>query len=425
MKVFYSTVVFSVFLLGSLHAQMQFDQFAAGASYSEQTYYRISDGSSTSVDHTVWDIAFSVQPQQLGIFINEAVATSMSTPLPETELYLTTSTEFETADTSGMQRILNQEINWEGGAFNHVRNEADPFDFGWGSYNVSNHQVIGSRIFVIHLRNGAFKKLMIESLISGVYSFKYANLDGSDEVTETIAKADFSEKTLVYYSIENQEILDLEPVQWDLLFTRYYTTLDDGNGGALDYLVTGILSNAGVQIAQADNIDPETVQFTDFENSLTDTLTQIGHDWKFFDLATFQWGIVPNRVYFVQTEDAEVWQLQFFDFEGSSTGVATIGKTFVTTVTSNEEISAQTIEWKVFPNPARSDIQFQLSLNAPQNQAQATLFNAMGQLIWQEPISVQQGLNTYSWAVDHLPKGRYHLQVQLQTETIQETIIIQ
>ena len=48
----------------------------------------------------------------------------------------------------------------------------------------------------------------------------------------------------------------------------------------------------------------------------------IGHDWKDFDLGTFTWEVFDDLVYFIETPDNDIWQLQFIDFEGSSTGVS-------------------------------------------------------------------------------------------------------
>ena len=157
--------------------------------------------------------------------MNEAVGLSFTAPLPTVELYLTNSTDFATVDSTAMTRIYNEDISWSEGAFNHVKIEEDPADYGWGTYDFTSHQVNGSRIYIIKLRNGDFKKIEIQSLISGIYTFRYANLDGSNEETHTIDKADYDGKTLAYFSIENGTAQDLEPVQWDLVFTRYQTVL--------------------------------------------------------------------------------------------------------------------------------------------------------------------------------------------------------
>ena len=177
---------------------------SVGANYANQTFYDIEEGTTTSVDHTVWDIAFSCTTGEAGVFVNEAVAASFSTPLPEVELYLTNSTDFATADTTDMVRIYNLEINKSEGAFNHVKEVSNPLDMGWGDYDSGTQHVNGTRVFAVKLRNGIYKKLKIQSLIDGIFTFNYANLDGSDEQSATIDKADYDGKTLAYFSIENE-----------------------------------------------------------------------------------------------------------------------------------------------------------------------------------------------------------------------------
>ena len=98
-------------------------------------------------------------------------------------------------------------------------------DYGWGTYDFLTHDISGSKIFVISLANGAMKKLKID-LMSGFgqqFIFTYANLDGSNEITQSISKAAYSDKNFVYFDISSGQILDREPAsnQWDLVVRRY------------------------------------------------------------------------------------------------------------------------------------------------------------------------------------------------------------
>lgn len=64
------------------------------------------------------------------IFVNEGAILPFGAPAPQVELYLTGSTGFETLDTAGMQRIYNEELNWEEGVFNHVKDPSETSDAG-------------------------------------------------------------------------------------------------------------------------------------------------------------------------------------------------------------------------------------------------------------------------------------------------------
>ena len=51
----------------------------------------------------------------------------------------------------------------------------------------------------------------------------YANLDGTDEVSETVVCSDYTDKNFLYYSLHTGEVIDREPAaaSWDILFTKY------------------------------------------------------------------------------------------------------------------------------------------------------------------------------------------------------------
>ncbi|MGK0365031.1 MAG: hypothetical protein ACI85O_002093 [Saprospiraceae bacterium] len=415
----------ALFILLALTASAQiYEEVSVSAGYSNTTFYNIKDGSTTSIAHTDWDIAFGLSPQGAGIFVNEAIASSMSAPLPETELYLTSSTDFADFDSIGMERIFNNENSWELGAFNHVGEATDPFDFGWGAYSTQNNQVNSTRIFCIKLRDSSYKKLEIQSLIQGIYTFRYADLDGSNEVVQMVDKADYSNKTLAYYSFTSESVLDLEPENWDFAFTRYYTTLDDGQGGVIDYLVTGMLSNQGVRVAEATGVDPETVSAADYEDAYSEDLTIVGYDWKYFDLATFSWVIPEDLVYFVKTNQSEIYKIQLIDFTGSSAGTATIAKTFLSETTAVEETAVIHVEeFTISPNPATSFINVNFSLEKDFESLNLMINNALGQIIKHQEIAVVRGGNTVNLPLD-LAGGVYFVSLQSGKSVLTKQVII-
>lgn len=413
---------FLLMICGISLAQSQtVDQPSVGAGYMNATYYHLEDGSTTSVAHEDWDIAFSVGSMDLGIFINEGIGLSFTTPLTSVELYQTSSTDFTNLDTAGMSRIYNDEVSWSSGAFNHVANSMDPSDYGWGSYDFMTHVVNGSRVFVVKLRNGNYKKLEIQSLASGVYTFRFADLDGGNEISETIDKADYQGKTLVYYSIENEAALDLEPVEWDMVFTRYVTSLDDGAGGTIDYTVTGVLSNKGVTVVQVDGIDPSSVNYIDYADDYNDTLTVIGHDWKSYQGA---WVIEANRVYFVKTAEGEIWKVQFYDFEGSTTGVSTLEKTKMEDPNSTNELEKEINSFNVFPNPATDMTNLVFDVKSLTGDAQIHLYNQLGQKVMTRDIDIHEGLNSYQMPLS-VSSGLYQVAIQVENNFITRSLLIQ
>lgn len=409
----------AIILTGTVNAQV--DVLSLGAGYSNSIYYSISDGSTSSYEYADWDIAFGVSNQSLAIFYNEGVAGSLA----EIELYVTDTTDFEASDTTDMVRIYNNEVSWDAGAFNHVSSPSDPFDFGWGKYSVVTHQVNGTRVFVLKLRNGIYKKLKIESLIGGVYTFRYADLDGENEVTQTVTKSEFVGKTLAYYSFETEAVVDLEPENWDILFTRYYTPLplNDGTGAVLEYVVTGALTNAGLEVAQADGVNPVSANFQDYEDLFTDSLTVIGHDWKEFDLATFQFTVPTDRVYFVKNDSGGVWKIQFIDFEGSSTGGFALEKSFEGTITSIANQSENFQSFNLFPNPADNFLNIQFELKAAANNGLIQVTDNLGKVLWTEKVQLVQGINTRSIPLQ-LAQGPYYLSIRTDKGFIAKPFLV-
>ncbi len=133
------------------------------------------------------------------------------------------------------KRLSNSDSIWEEGAFN--RNSMDHPDYGWGVYNAITHDVVGDSVYIISLANGAKKKLWIKSKnsINNTYVFTYADLDGTNEFTETLDVTPYEDKLFVYYNLSIGSVIDREPAQssWDLLFSRYSATVYDLDGTLL------------------------------------------------------------------------------------------------------------------------------------------------------------------------------------------------
>jgi hypothetical protein len=100
--------------------------------------------------------------------------------------------------------------------------------------------------------------------------------------------------------------------------------IPDGNGGTVPYPVTGILTNTGVRSATLNNVPVST---TDYSSAIFVTsISEIGSDWKSFDMGTYQYTVIDDRVYFIRDKDNSVFRMVFTGFEGSSTGVIKFDK---------------------------------------------------------------------------------------------------
>jgi len=280
---------------------------------------------------------------------------------------------------------------------------------GWGMLNGSTGEVEGSAIYFIKLRDDSYHKLMIQSLANGTYTFKYADLDGANEVTETISKSDFNSKTLAYYSFADQTAKDLEPDNWDLLFTRYTDAIDDGTN-LVEYMVTGVLSNRERPVAVADGVDPGEVDFNDYLGDFENSVHIIGHDWKYFDLGAFQWVLATDRVYFVRTDPETIWQLLFIDFSGSFSGITTLEKTLVFNTAVTDFDPTEKVDFWLAPNPAKGEFFVHIDADSRLERAKIRLINASGQIVQEQYLDIDSGkqavpVNTI------LPAGLYTVQI--------------
>ena len=386
---------------------------STGQGYNFQDYVNLTSGTDQQVGNNAWDIAFSVAQGEAGVFINESVNSS-PTSLP-IQAYATFSDDFSHFPDSSFfldYPLWNRETSWTYGALNEYREPGDPDDFGWGMFNSNTDEIDGIFVYAIQLRDGSFLKLQIQSLINGVYTFRYAEFDGSNEVTKTIDKTDHGGDVLAYYSFNSGETVDVEPADgYDLLFCRYIALLGAG-GDSVAYPVTGILSARGIEVAQADNVDPETVDFEPYRDSLSTQPEIIGHDWKMFDLVNYEWVINSSLAFFLKTRDDHIWKILLTDFGGSGNGNSTIQKTDLGILSAVDDLSSPVSAFTIFPNPSPKEINIAYTLKDPTlGIVSLQLFDSYGRLIEHRETNAGEGLNVYTMDGHHLITGTYLIRI--------------
>lgn len=397
----------------SAAAQTNTYEISAGPGYAQSGYFKLSDGSSEQVAHDAWDLAFSnLGAQQAGIFFNESTASSMGQPTPSIAVYDPIIFDFaETIDPATLSddlRLYNPEISWAEGAFNTMRDTANALDFGWGAYDPAEQKVAGSRVFVVKLRNGQYRKVMFDAYDGSTYTFRIANLDGSNPQTKTI-NTDFGNGSpVVYFSFATGTSVDL-PTGWDLVFCRYVTFLFDGTA-YLPYNVTGILSNDGILSAKAAGVDPAGVDYQDYLDSLQTRLDVIGHDWKYFSGSV--WSVPGDVAYFVKTKEGKLYKIVFTDFTGSSTGTGTFEQTYLGQLSGAADLPADIREVLVYPNPVAERLYVSL-VAASAAPVSWQMLNTTGQTVRSGSSSLQDGLNVLEIdGLPALPVGNYFVRVQ-------------
>ncbi|WP_236978832.1 HmuY family protein [Membranihabitans maritimus] len=419
-----NTNIYTLFLLLCTWPvfSQEIEQIDQGTNYTQTVYYDLASGEKTAVDYTQWDIAFSVANRSVGVLINESV--SGADDATAVSLYSIDTLDFAGADTTMISDTLfNSSVSWGQGAFNEAADTSDVFDFGWGLYSPSNHILTGNRVFIVKLRSGVYKKLLINEYSNSQYKFTYADLDGENEVIDSVASSDYMGKTLAYYSLEDQAALDVEPEEWDLQFTRYVTPLVAGPGIILQYSVTGVLINAGVEVAEAQGVDPETVSFDSYADSLSTDLETIGYDWKSYDFNAGAYSVPEDLVYFVKTANDSIWKIQFLDFD-NTTGTSTFEKTFIEVLANNALVPSFVKSTNLFPNPIRGG-QLTLEFDSKRtiHNATVSIYNSVGQNLSNQVVQIRQGPNRITTEVNS-GSGMHYLMVRMGESVLTKPFVV-
>ncbi|MBK8517588.1 MAG: T9SS type A sorting domain-containing protein [Saprospiraceae bacterium] len=390
-----------------------FQQISTGTGYNKQSYIKLIDGSQKQISNDAWDLAFTAFGfQDAGIFINESSGSTQGQNLPLTELYYAKTDDFNASvklDSIQDQKFLNSEESWNYGALNELRNRTNPFDYGWGLYNPSNNSVKGNKVFVIKLRNGEYRKLIIESLIGTTYNLKYAKLDGTGEVTKSLNKVtDNKGQKLMYFSFSTNNTVDVLPVGgFDLMYGRYISLAQDPNGTIVQqYNVTGVLTGPGILTAKATGVNPATVSYNDYKDNMSTVTDIIGFDWK--TLSGTSWVIDDKRVFFVKTADNKVWKLRFIDFEGSATGNAVFEKTELGTSSVSELAGVNT---GIFPNPVENELVVSLEVETGAGQLNVNVTDITGKSMVTQYVNGQNRFNALSFDTSEWNKGIYLVRI--------------
>jgi hypothetical protein len=392
------------------------DSTEMGNGYGNDVYYSFQNGTVKTIANNTWDLAFRTGFRTDGIFIN---SNNNSTAQRTSKLYLYPNSgisgwnTFDTAGWASWLEYQNMDSSWEFGAFNRAAG-AFP-DFSWGVYNTQTNILQGDSLYLLKINNGGtdvFKKLHIIDKNFGVWHFRYANVDGTNEVTDSIVGSNADTKLLDYYSIIDEAKVNREPDSvkyWDLLFTRYNLFLDPPGDF---YPVMGVFTNLGYTTAKATKIDVvsfngSTLQATDYKTSRS----IIGSDWKTFDNNTFQWKLADSTAYFVKSTNGAIWKIVFTGFGGSGNGRSIFNTTKISDATSVSPI-ATVASFGVYPNPASSNVSlvFENRTNSVKNTL--NIYNIAGKLIETHTLESAPGFYTSDINIAHLPTGVYIMNIE-------------
>lgn len=349
-------LTFSV-VIGFANPLAEADSVTMGAGYANDIYYSMENGEILSVDRTNWDLGFYTNAFSAAIITNDGNGVALYTyPNADTN-------GWSNVDTTGLMNwsvLYNSFDEWEDGAFN--RNSTGHPDYGWGVYNAFTHNLVGDSIYVIKFSDGSAKKLWIQSKhsMASTYYFKYADLDGSNEVSVVLDCSGYTDKHLLYYSLQTQEVIDRDPASdsWDILFTKYM-----GLSNGQPYPVTGVVNNVDVPGSKFAPVAPD---YSDWAASPMDsTKTPIGYDWKYFDMGVFAYVVEDSTVFFVQNMNTDVYRLTFSVFDYTN-GHIVFEKSAASM--ANIEDAVEHSGLNVYPNPSSQFVSIDIDESKEWNQ---------------------------------------------------------
>jgi len=404
MKKIYLSLVILAVSLSSATAQLVEDSVSMEPFYSNQVFYSMADGEVSSIINNDWDLGFSCSGNGAAgsaIILNEATTTLWAYP-GDTASWASV----DTVNHSSWEQLLNTDTSWTNGAFNRYRGEGGMFDMGWGVLNPqNNYWTFGDSLFVAKLSTGAYKKLWIESLKSGTWNFKYADLDGSNEQVVTIAKSAYPNRNFAYHSMVNEQSADREPdnTTWDIMFAKHVDIIPFA--GAIN--VTSVFNNRNVWSALSEEANyTAAIAATTPQTDFNQRIDNIGRSWKKFN-SSIGWTVYDSTAYFLYNNDSTgFYRLVFTDFGGMNTGKAYFAKELLVTTSVQEQDFE--MNYTIYPNPTSNQVT--LLMDYPTTETvTVSLMNLSGQIVVQQSLRMNIGVNQKQLILNELPKGVYIL----------------
>lgn len=391
------------------------DTVSVGAGYANQTWYNVETKAKHSVPLNNWDLGFEISGFSASILFNNASGNTLFA-VPNVSA---SEQNFLALDTSGInqwQKLYNSDTSWNLGAFNQNLS-ADPFDLGWGVYNMNTHIITGDSLYVIKFADGTYQKLWLINLMGGVYNFRFANLDGTDDTQASITKSNFSGKNFGYYSIKNKTAVDREQLNSDyhLIFSKYITFLPT------PYSVTGVLLNKGIQAIKASKVDVSTVKPDAY--SYSDKINTIGYDWKRYDF-TLGYVIEDSLAFFVKSDSNSIYKLILTGFGGSADGNFMLNSEKLNTTGVFNQEHKHIGAFSIYPNPAANeDITLVYDVQSELKNINVSVRALDGKLMLEESIATTKGLQQHHITTSQLPKGVYIVTVEAAKQVSYQKLI--
>lgn len=400
--------------LSSAFAQSTMDSVMMNSGYKTDVYYSMKNGFVDSSSNSNWHLAFAIRPalppnntlQSASVRINEARGVNVY----KSSFSISQWASFDSAGNSAWTSLHDNDSSWDLGAFNYGAN-AGAFNYGWGTYDMTSHDVIGTNIYLIRIKNGTtynYRKFMIQRLIRDTqWVFTFSNLDGTDSNTVKISKAAYANKMFAYYNLQGKNQFSREPnaTQWDIVFTYFNTPVLLGPPPAIQYNVAGVLSNPLSPVARIKNINKNTVAPSAV--TLINQANTINWDWANPPMGPppADYALIDSMAFFVKCQaDGRPYRLYFTKFTTNDPGKFVFNKTWFPGAGVKEFNNKSSFSF--YPNPANSNLH--IALNENSQTATLHIFDITGKVIAAKNITS----NETDIDISHLNKGIYFITIE-------------
>lgn len=398
-------------ILFYISPQAQTVQISMGNNYANQIFYSMQNGEIKNISNDNWDLAFTTDQYASTIRTNDGKGVELYT------YHLGDTSDWQNINVSILNNLslgmYNSEISWYDGAFEN--NSLGHPDYGWGVYNMITHNVTGDSLYIIKTINGNWKKIWIQELTTaGEYIFKFSNLDGSNEITQSILKTNYTDKNFIYFSIDQNTIIDREPInsEWDITFTKYISPVQ-----AMPYPVTGVLTNNNIEVAKATGVTDPLTYFDYSNHNFNNEINSIGYDWK-----SYQGSFVvdANRCYFIKDKNENIWRLVFNSFDGMSTGNVEFNTELIFNTSSENINKASSLN--VFPNPTTQNTNLIFDF---EEECLINIYDISGVQVYSNQLN-STGLELINLPTGNFDDGLYFLVVYKENRVLaKEKLIVQ
>ena len=410
------------------------DSAIMGPGYANQVFYDVKTGAKSTAAVNNWDIAHTSVSRDNCIRANHMSGLRVFLyPKGKTDAW----SSFDTVGWKSWKPYWNDIHDHNKGAFN-LYNDMAKWKFGWGTYDVNSKEVTGDSLFLLAwagMAPGTFTKFLkfwpVVQKANGDLVFKYANLDGSGEITDTLYQTSATGKMYKYYKFTGSLKPNREPAStdWDITFNRYYELTPNPGTGVLEmYPVMGIESKRGTRTAKVFGrpfslLKPDSNWLVgDYTKSFKNDLTGIGSGWKTFSGA---WNISDTMSYLIErvrTGDTSYWLINMTGFSGQSSGKINFSRMALRNSLSVKNTFFGSV--KVFPNPASK--MFYLTMDIPHAKLCNLAVRSLdGKTLISQKLDAQASWNAFAISAEKIPSGIYIIQLQSGNAVMSHKLVIE